>query len=56
VCNVARAVLWCQVYGETSFELVSQMIEMVPIGKDDRFIDLGSGLLITCSLLPLTAV
>lgn len=32
-----------QVYGETSFELIAQMIEFVSIGKDDTFIDLGSG-------------
>ncbi|THD18503.1 Histone-lysine N-methyltransferase H3 lysine-79 specific [Fasciola hepatica] len=32
-----------QVYGETSFELISQMIETVTISPDDSFIDLGSG-------------
>jgi len=32
-----------QVYGETSFELVSRMIEAVPITEEDSFIDLGSG-------------
>ncbi|VDD81218.1 unnamed protein product [Mesocestoides corti] len=32
-----------QVYGETSFELISQMIETVSIGSEDTFIDLGSG-------------
>uniref|UniRef100_A0A0V0J9F8 Histone-lysine N-methyltransferase, H3 lysine-79 specific n=1 Tax=Schistocephalus solidus TaxID=70667 RepID=A0A0V0J9F8_SCHSO len=32
-----------QVYGETSFELVSQMVNTVSITNDDSFIDLGSG-------------
>jgi len=31
------------VYGETSFELVAQMIKEVPMSSDDLFIDLGSG-------------
>lgn len=36
--------LYCwQVYGETSFELVDQIIQMVNFTADDRFIDLGSG-------------
>ena len=35
----------CQVYGETSFELVSKMLEAIPLNEDDSFIDLGSGML-----------
>ncbi len=33
-----------QVYGETSFELIAQILETVDIGSDDFFIDLGSGM------------
>lgn len=32
-----------EVYGETSYELVCQMIEQIEISPDDVFIDLGSG-------------
>ena len=32
-----------QVYGETSYELVDQMIKSVNFTEDDYFIDLGSG-------------
>lgn len=32
-----------EVYGETSFELVCQMIDQIDISSDDVFIDLGSG-------------
>ena len=32
-----------QVYGETSFELVHQMIQSIKFTEDDFFIDLGSG-------------
>lgn len=32
-----------EVYGETSYELVCQMIDEINISKDDIFIDLGSG-------------
>lgn len=32
-----------EVYGETSFELVCQMIDQIEISPDDVFIDLGSG-------------
>ncbi|XP_078355909.1 histone-lysine N-methyltransferase, H3 lysine-79 specific-like, partial [Oculina patagonica] len=32
-----------EVYGETSFELVAQMIKEVPMSPNDVFIDLGSG-------------
>lgn len=31
------------VYGETSFDLVSQMIDKIGISVDDVFVDLGSG-------------
>ena len=33
----------CQVYGETSYEVVTQMIDALKITEDDIFIDLGSG-------------
>ena len=32
-----------EVYGETSYELVAQMIDQIEITEDDIFIDLGSG-------------
>jgi len=33
-----------EVYGETSFELINQMIDQIsPIGEDNKFLDLGSG-------------
>jgi H3 lysine-79-specific histone-lysine N-methyltransferase len=32
-----------EVYGETSFELVQQMIQAIEFKEDDTFIDLGSG-------------
>lgn len=32
-----------EVYGETSFELIAQMIEQIEITEDDVFVDLGSG-------------
>ena len=32
-----------QVYGETSFELVDQMIQSIDFSPEDNFIDLGSG-------------
>lgn len=32
-----------EVYGETSYELVAQMIDQIEITEDDTFIDLGSG-------------
>ncbi|CAA9998812.1 unnamed protein product [Nesidiocoris tenuis] len=31
------------VYGETSFDLICQMIDQINVTKDDVFIDLGSG-------------
>jgi len=33
----------CQVYGETSYELIDQMIQTIEFTADDKFIDLGSG-------------
>jgi len=32
-----------EVYGETSFELVQQMIDSLPFDEEDIFVDLGSG-------------
>lgn len=32
-----------QVYGETSFDLVCQMIDQIDITSEDIFVDLGSG-------------
>ena len=32
-----------EVYGETSYDLVSQMIDQIEITSDDVFVDLGSG-------------
>lgn len=32
-----------QVYGETSFELVDQMIKSINFNEETTFIDLGSG-------------
>lgn len=32
-----------EVYGETSFELVAQMVKAIPFRSDDIFLDLGSG-------------
>lgn len=32
-----------QVYGETSYELVCQMIDQIDITAEDVFVDLGSG-------------
>ena len=40
----------CQVYGETSYELVDQIIRTVEFTTEDKFIDLGSGL----SSVPIT--
>ena len=36
--------MYFQVYGETSFELVQQMIQSIDFTEDDLFIDLGSGM------------
>lgn len=30
-------------YGETSFELICQMIDQIHITEEDTFVDLGSG-------------
>ena len=36
--------LLLQVYGETSFELICQILDKLsPVGPDNKFIDLGSG-------------
>jgi len=32
-----------QVYGETSFDLICQMIDNMLVTEEDTFIDLGSG-------------
>ena len=32
-----------EVYGETSYELVCQMIDQIDVTEDDTFVDLGSG-------------
>lgn len=32
-----------EVYGETSYELVCQMIDQIEVTEDDVFVDLGSG-------------
>lgn len=32
-----------EVYGETSFDLVAQMIDEIKMTEDDTFVDLGSG-------------
>lgn len=36
-------VKYVQVYGETSFEMIDQLIEDVPFKKGATFLDLGSG-------------
>ncbi len=33
-----------QVYGETSFDIINQMLERFNLGENDIFIDLGSGI------------
>ena len=37
------AVLWLQVYGETSFDLVTEVIKHTEMQESDIFLDLGSG-------------
>ncbi len=37
------SVVCLQVYGETSFELVDQMIKSIDFNEETTFIDLGSG-------------
>jgi len=32
-----------EVYGETSYDLICQMVDQIEITKDDMFVDLGSG-------------
>lgn len=38
-----RRAVSLQVYGETSYELVTQMIDSLGVSDDDIFLDLGSG-------------
>ena len=38
-----------QVYGETSYEFIDQIIRTVNFTEEDRFIDLGSGQLMIVS-------
>ena len=38
-----------QVYGETSFELVHQMIKSIDFNEETTFIDLGSGMYLSIS-------
>ncbi len=33
-----------EVYGETSFQFIQQMIDEFPLSEDDVFVDLGSGI------------
>jgi dihydroxyacetone kinase DhaKLM complex PTS-EIIA-like component DhaM len=40
---VSHILLFLQVYGETSFDLVTRIIEEIDMTQDDVFIDLGSG-------------
>jgi len=44
-CSVVQTgyLCLCQVYGETSFELVDQMIKSINFSSQDTFVDLGSG-------------
>lgn len=35
--------LFLKVYGETSFELIEQMVNSIDFKEEDMFIDLGSG-------------
>ena len=41
--SVVNDLMYLQVYGETSFELVDQMVKSINFTEDDYFIDLGSG-------------
>ena len=43
VQDLTRHYCCIQVYGETSFDLVCQMIDTIGVKEDDVFIDLGSG-------------
>ena len=46
-CTCTMCVLYTilfQVYGETSFDLVMQMIKSVEFKEEDTFVDLGSGM------------
>lgn len=41
--SLFKRVSYLQVYGETSYELVCQMIDQIEITAEDVFVDLGSG-------------
>jgi hypothetical protein len=41
--SICENFLIFKVYGETSFDLVDEMLKRIPLNKDDTFIDLGSG-------------
>jgi len=43
VTVVFVSTLYEQVYGETSYEFIDQIIRTVDFTEEDRFIDLGSG-------------
>lgn len=40
-----------EVYGETSFDLVAQIIDEMEMREDDTFVDLGSGELVVASVI-----
>ena len=40
-----------QVYGETSFDMVAQILEEIQVNSDQTFVDLGSGKLLNFILL-----
>lgn len=40
-----------EVYGETSFDLVAQIIDEMEMREDDTFVDLGSGELMVASVM-----
>lgn len=40
---IIRIIRSFQVYGETSYELICQMIDQIEITSEDVFVDLGSG-------------
>lgn len=40
-----------EVYGETSFDLVAQIIDEMEMREDDTFVDLGSGKLMVAAVM-----
>lgn len=40
-----------EVYGETSFDLVAQIIDEMEMREDDTFVDLGSGELMVAAVM-----